>query len=841
MKDFLRFAGLASLFALPVTGYAQDVTEPEPNPVETALTISFNVSEPVDGTITTQMPTTYKLDFGASSLVPKSIKDNTSYTEQAPAVAGGDYTFSGTYAYLYIGSADGQTSWTSAPLKATVNQDLTVSLTLDLTKTPSFAEAFNNPGLFTMSLIVPEKLFIVSATNINDKLLDYESIAQTFIFDHIGNYKLITPEIDPSDESTIEKLSSLSLAFKPEISGDVIWACSADGYPYSYQKVGDSLEYVENGIPTPSFTDETDPSTGSLRIRPALSADGQYRVDIPMGTYVMTAMKADGSNEIVAQFTNPTMSLRYAIGMEVSNGLRKDAILASVTPAEGNVNLEQIPSGVEYLQLVFTSVPKIDRSVTENIKLFYNGGTTPFKQISPSNQTFLRLQTQGIANDYENMLHVYLDGGESYINMPGDYTVVFPEGLFLFGESDEPSARLTLNYHIDKQLSFTTIPHDQISLNNFDMVSIVFTNAQKVELNPNATKNITVETLSGTLFGNITEVIIENKIARIMMPENYTDRGVYKVTIPENYFNVTIDDEVIPNQPVERQWYIKELPLPAIEPAEGILPSNQIFEVTLDVGEDKEITSSSDNAYTRLLRVDDNGDFVYKPEVSYFKVDMPENSIGSSFLTLIPKSERALTLSPGNYVFIPAAYIYTLSGGATNGEYFYFWTVLPDLPDLAQPTVTPNEHVDSSAMFTLTFGADDVIRTISKGLSYLYPLNDNGTVGEYVASFDAVKGAASNEVDLINTRKDVQLEAGIYSLQTPKGVCWTSDAMAPAYNFTIYYGMESGVMQVLGTDSDLYDAYTISGVKVLDKAPASALGGLSSGIYIVNGKKIVIK
>ena len=123
---------------------------------------------------------------------------------------------------------------------------------------------------------------------------------------------------------------------------------------------------------------------------------------------------------------------------------------------------------------------------------------------------------------------------------------------------------------------------------------------------------------------------------------------------------------------------------------------------------------------------------------------------------------------------------------------------------------------------------------------HLYPLQGTEEEREAVAEFNVYNGDKHNQLDLVNTGKEFTLDTGIYELMTPKGLCWSNNAMADAYALTIYYNMVSGV-EVLGTSEDAYNVYRLDGVQVLRNAEASALGTLAPGIYVVNGKKIVIK
>ncbi|MCM1378294.1 MAG: hypothetical protein NC097_07525 [Clostridium sp.] len=842
MNKLLPYIGLATMLAMPMVSYAQEA-EPDPEPVK--LTIGYDVVKPESASFGNDIPTEFVLDFSVSSLKVTNIKDNSTFTKTVNGTDERDSEWTGTYAYLKMTFPEDSNEWLSAPLKSTVNADMTLTLSLDLSETPVFAAALKDPNIYTLTLVVPEDLYTVTATNINNKSLEYMSLGQEVPFTHLGSVRLATPTADPADGTRIERLQTIDLSFdiKADNDQEVQWQCLAELKPTVWVKYPGDTQWSQNGTAIASI-ELTDPTKATIKVRPATTAQGQYRIDIPMGTFSMYAQDPNGSasqedpNATLYQYTNSAMSLRYAIGEDVSDGLAKETIISQCMPAEGSVNLEQFSAGMAYIQVVFNQIPTLDRTVNGNVQLFYNGGTTPLREVSVRNETLLRLQTQGISG-YDNLLHVYFDANAGDIIEPGDYTVVFPAGLFLFGENQEPNSKFSLNYHIDKMIAYQVLPQADITVEALEEITILFNNCDKVEINENCDKKIIMATRNGAIEDAAKDVTINGKVVRIKF-NKYTDSGYYFITIPDNYFNVTVDNEVIPNQVIERQWMIKALGAPQIEPAPGVLSGKSIYEVTLLLDDDQEITSVNDKfAYTRLLKVADNGEILFKPVISYFKPDLPENSIGSNYLTLIPSGEQPIGLTPGNYVFIPAATLYTITGGISSYEYFYFWTVLPDLPEFEKPVLTPNEFVTDTNLFTLTFGENVILKSKSNELSYLYPLNEDGTVGEYVATFRAMNGAKGNELDLVNTNGVTTLEPGVYSLQTPKGICWDNDNVAGAYNFNVYFGM-SGV-QILGRQGDLYDVYTIDGVKVLNKVEAGALNGLTPGLYIINGKKIMIK
>lgn len=818
----------------------------EENP-EPDMTLGFEITNPVPGSFGTTVPKEFTLDFSASSINVTNVVDNSSWSMVTSATSNSDAAYSGTYAYLSMAdpSSDALVLLTSAPLSATVNADKTVTLKLDTNDTPRFAAALQSEEIYTLTLNVPANLFTVTGTNINNKSLTYKSLPRSFEYLHLGETQILKVTITPGNETMVESLSTIDLDFGiPVTDLTRFWEVSTDETlePSVYFREKGTTEWIERGYAAASFVDN-DPAKGQLRIIPGASKQGQYRIDVPIGLFKMTTRQTP-EGDIFESFTNEAISLHYSIGEEVLNGLPKDQAIFSITPAEGEINLDQIPSGCEYFQIVLKGTPEIDRTVSENIKLFYNGGTTPIKETNPRNETWLRLQDHGVVNDYEHMINLWLDGGESNIDQPGDYVLEIPEGLFRV--NGEPVAKLTFNFHISTVLNYQVTPKEATHVDRFDGVTIHYNNASAVVINDAVTEKITLTNPLG-YSANPTGVEVNGKTVRINF-EPIEFSGYFTLKIPHAYFLVTIGEETLPNMPYENVWSTNDGANPTIDPAPGILDGNEVFAINLELGEDDEIISvlGKENTMTRLLRIDENGDIIYKPEVGSFYVEYPDNFVGGNYVTLIPKGCKSdvytpIKLEPGNYVLITAQYLYTIKGGVSAQEYFYYYTVLPDGNVLSKPQIFPYENVQSSHHFTLTFAEGTQIKTVANNVRcHLYPLQGTEEEREAVAEFNVYNGDKHNQLDLVNTGRDFTLDTGIYELMTPKGLCWSNNAMADAYALTIYYNMVSGV-EVLGTSEDAYNVYRLDGVQVLRNAEASALGTLAPGIYVVNGKKIVIK
>ena len=59
--------------------------------------------------------------------------------------------------------------------------------------------------------------------------------------------------------------------------------------------------------------------------------------------------------------------------------------------------------------------------------------------------------------------------------------------------------------------------------------------------------------------------------------------------------------------------------------------------------------------------------------------------------------------------------------------------------------------------------------------------------------------------------------------------------------FFLIEGTTTGIINNIYNKTENVDVYTIDGIKRLSKASVNEINALPKGIYIINGKKIVIK
>lgn len=184
--------------------------------------------------------------------------------------------------------------------------------------------------------------------------------------------------------------------------------------------------------------------------------------------------------------------------------------------------------------------------------------------------------------------------------------------------------------------------------------------------------------------------------------------------------------------------------------------------------------------------------------------------------------------------------------GACNPELQYTFTVVE--PDLAPTAIVPDNNTTIEKL-------DSIILTynFAVGLSWYGNVTVKDAEGNEVASVDGEacelvpESEDANWWDPCYTVKIKFTEPietkGTYTVTLPEGFLMLGEAGEFQNKETIFtYEVTGGdgINSIAAEDGNV-TVYTLNGVKVLDNQPANELKNLKKGIYIVNGKKVVIK
>ena len=186
---------------------------------------------------------------------------------------------------------------------------------------------------------------------------------------------------------------------------------------------------------------------------------------------------------------------------------------------------------------------------------------------------------------------------------------------------------------------------------------------------------------------------------------------------------------------------------------------------------------------------------------------------------------------------IPAG-VLRLSGETNKEDLVYTWEIVA--PKSYTYLLSPDGKtpVDSLDEIVVSFPEAKTGEVFNQGFIYM---KDNDYNWLHLASVELVADAECPSFKMIFDTKDIK-DGNVYNLQIREG-CFTLDGSqeSPEVEQAYTYDKKSGMALIPADVDGMYNVMTLDGMTLLEKAPASALLQLNKGIYIINGKKIIVK
>ncbi|MDD2960972.1 MAG: hypothetical protein PHR45_02675, partial [Muribaculaceae bacterium] len=208
-------------------------------------------------------------------------------------------------------------------------------------------------------------------------------------------------------------------------------------------------------------------------------------------------------------------------------------------------------------------------------------------------------------------------------------------------------------------------------------------------------------------------------------------------------------------------------------------------------------------------------------------------------VSLVVKDERGVYVSFGDVPdYVTAMYV-----------------VVPPADKFICASATPAEGtVTSLKDITLTFTNADDPRDLIGGIDKTKEVVLKNAAGETVAKGTFGELTFDTPLSVVVTLSSEVTAAGVYTLVLPAATVYNGMFDEFADDFGVSYGAiynpektftytitGTGVESILGDVTGDVNVYTISGILIRTADASVALDNLEPGIYIVNGKKIVIK
>ncbi len=181
--------------------------------------------------------------------------------------------------------------------------------------------------------------------------------------------------------------------------------------------------------------------------------------------------------------------------------------------------------------------------------------------------------------------------------------------------------------------------------------------------------------------------------------------------------------------------------------------------------------------------------------------------------------------------------------GSCNAATTYYYQVSNEVAPSQDVTIDPQEgNVTSLKHFVLTWDNESSVGDNDKSTDRIQLFDKDGNEVTYAGNADIIVGEDWNQMEF--DLKDEVTADGTYTLSIPAGRFLLGDmgdreSEAMTFEYTITGA--SGIGTLFSDDTARYNVYNVSGVLVMSTTKKSELNKLGKGLYIINGKKIIVK
>lgn len=434
--------------------------------------------------------------------------------------------------------------------------------------------------------------------------------------------------------------------------------------------------------------------------------------------------------------------------------------------------------------------------------------------------------------------------------LPYEITIAVPRAMVAI-EGDAANAPVSLDYDIvPLSIDFKTLPAKGSMLPSLEEIEVMWagTEGYVLGINPDCTSEVTY----GPLFGEqnpVGSVSAEKGTVVIRLPQKYTGAGWLSVTVPDGYLMAVKGDESVVVSGDSFSFNIQEYYVVPNANASLNEPF-QSFTIASCTGDIALVGKVAD------IEMFDAGSASKTPYATG-RSSTPAELDGMSALTIA--FNRAFDTPNGMVrVNIPAG-TFSFGGNAQAEPISLEYYIHPPLP---LPTVTPASGSKLRELDVIEVSWHDSPLVNNPG--YFYDPDSPTSSEPFTVSHDGVTDVVNDCVRIVNVFGSSDIEGGPaiesstlvidfgknpyvvkgdYVVTIPAGY-----ARATLYNdltgeVVLVYALDgTSLVEMTAADADgLYRVYGLDGVNVLTTSDASALSGLPAGIYVINGRKVIVR
>lgn len=549
-------------------------------------------------------------------------------------------------------------------------------------------------------------------------------------------------------------------------------------------------------------------------------------------TYTFTLAQGSvelSDSEILADQINPEINITYNVV-----GVSKP-ILTNYRPKAGIV--EELGSVV----LTYNMPANRNPNCTETLKLYRNDRLI----LEYDNKsTFVQYPMDN--DDPNQIYYIFTKDRNKIYKSPGEYRLEVPEGFMQFDNGVEIvySDAFSAEYIIPKKFDYSIdpLPGTYSELETFTLTfpEVAEITANELVADEDGNGIIKLIVYSGEEDLEPEMLINGNKVT-FTVPKT-TLSGKYDLSIPYGAFTLTdATGFSVDSQSITITYYIPGFPLPVTTPAPGKVEDLNYVTFTLTEG----LTFNSWWTNPSLYPCSEKGELGSRIAI-YNRVKNADGELPdvNGKISIECVASPVVDLNPGLYVIKTQRSGYTINApegspyesGYVTIDGFYYYTVVPAMnTEIIAEYEEGYEFTGKLEKFNIAFPKASTVE-VAGGQGSI--ADSDGFLMSNAISIGSATSAEGPAFS-VNINPAVGMN-GMYLISLPAGMFICDGHKSPAYTFR--YGVTGGQTAVEGVaiDSNL-DIYSIDGKVVGRGMNSDALHQLPAGLYIVNGKKILVR
>ncbi len=441
---------------------------------------------------------------------------------------------------------------------------------------------------------------------------------------------------------------------------------------------------------------------------------------------------------------------------------------------------------------------------------------------------------------------VELDFTKADLTEDGVYTVEIPEGFFKAGNNTVGAAKLT---YIKGIGNFTPAAGSVIDVADKAWSSLSLAPFSGVELYEIASETEstfgTDEPMTLTLNGEVVEsfpieqqMIFRNKMS-LSFKNKITEPGEYILNVPANYFMTTINKQSVGNGAMTYTFTVEGAAAPemtyTLSPAAGeykVYPTvmvtyDNFTGVTVNEGAKATLKVSNVNYITFTISAEGNT-VIFTPDAEFSQY------IGNEY------TQYHLMVPEGSYML-------SVGGRSWPNEALDITDYRIQAPVLEAPAFEsdPEDGAVLESISEIVVAPEYAFtRSDTMKAGVLYPVTD-GVRGAKVCSIFGKPAADKTYMLYTIPEASRDLEDGDYEFVIPaKAFTFTVNGTPNIYSpeMVFHFTIKTNDTGVAGIAADeTVTVFTMTGVCLMRNADAEALNTLEKGMYIINGRKVLVK